>query len=710
MSNTTLSNRRRNSYLIVTLCLIGSGFGLQNIDWQGSVSLHTLMESLATLLAFFVGGLALIRYFSQGEKQFLYIGAGFIGTGFLDAYHAVVTSAFFLPYMPSEYPHLVPWSWIASRLFLSLMLYISWLLDYCYRNQPLPSHHSIQVLWLTALGTVCCFLFFALVPLPEASNSHWLIPRPFDLVPAIFFLLALVGYLQKGLWRENDFEHWLVLSLIVGLATQSVFMPFSADVNDTEFNLAHLLKKISYLLVMVGLFISLYQTYAALKRETKRRIAVENELRLDAEMLAKNERWFKTIADYTYDWETWFSPQGEVLYSSPACERITGFPTQAFQAGTLKMESILSPKERMSVARHFQGIDDHGPEELDFRIITKSGEERWINHICHPVYDENGNFIGRRGSNRDITQRKLADLENMALRAAIRDAPAAVVITNAAGTIEYVNPKFVEITGFGQKEVLGKNPRVLKSGEHSAEFYQHLWATLTSGNTWTGEIKNKTREGRLFWEYAAISPIMDEEGKIWKYVAVKQDITESKKQAEMLYQQANYDLLTKLPNRTCFNDRLDLAFKKMSRFNKGLALIMLDLDYFKAVNDNLGHDAGDALLKQAAERMLNCIRETDTVGRIGGDEFMVLIEGYEDESVAKNVAQRLVDELAKPFRILNQSCSVSASIGLAFFHAGINNAEALKKNADIALYQAKNKGRNGWVLFTDEPIKPTDLI
>ncbi len=178
----------------------------------------------------------------------------------------------------------------------------------------------------------------------------------------------------------------------------------------------------------------------------------------------------------------------------------------------------------------------------------------------------------------------------------------------------------------------------------------------------------------------------------------------------MLYRQANYDLLTQLPNRSCFNDRFQLAFKKMSRFNKGLALMMLDLDYFKAVNDNFGHDGGDILLKQAAERMLNCIRETDTVGRIGGDEFMVLIEGYEDAEVVEEIAQRLVDELAKPFRVLNQSCAISASIGLTFFHAGINSAEALQKNADIALYQAKNKGRNGWVLFTDEPIKPTDLI
>ncbi len=690
---------RSNTYVSVLLLLIGGSYGLQYINWQGSMSLHTLMESLATLLAFVVGALALIRYFSQQDSQFLYVGSGFLGTGLLDAYHTLVTSAFFVPYMPSEYPHLVPWSWIASRLFLSVMLFASWLQWFRHRHQSNYQHRAPVTFWATGLATFACILFFALVPLPAGYDSNWIIPRPFDIVPAVFFLMALIGYWRKGLWRDNDFEHWLVLSLIVGLATQTTLMPFSAHLHDTEFNMAHLLKKISYLLVMVGLFVNLYQTYSALKRETERRIAVEQELKADAEILAQKERWFRTIADYTYEWETWFSPTGQVLYSSPACERITGFPAIEFQSGLRNMESILSPKERICAARHFECITDGGVEELEFRIITKQGEERWINHICQAVYDENGQFIGRRGSNRDVTNRKMSDLENKALKAAIHNAPAAVLISDVSGNIEYVNPKFVEISGYDQQEVLGKNPRVLKSGEHPEDFYQHMWATLTAGNVWSGELKNRRRDGSLCWESVAISPVVDEEGRIWKYVAVKQDITEKKKQDDRLYQQANFDALTGLPNRTFFNDRLDLAFKKASRVNSGLALMMLDLDHFKEVNDNLGHAAGDELLKQAAERMRNCTRDTDTVGRMGGDEFMVLIEGFGDNSIPEDVAQRLLAECERPFKIFKQSCSVSVSIGVAFFQPNIHQAEELKKSADIALYQAKNKGRNCVVYF-----------
>ena len=211
---------------------------------------------------------------------------------------------------------------------------------------------------------------------------------------------------------------------------------------------------------------------------------------------------------------------------------------------------------------------------------------------------------------------------------------------------------------------------------------------------WTGEIRNKRRDGSLYWEYAAISPVLDNDGAIKKYVAVKQDITEKKKQEELLYRKANYDPLTGLPNRTLFHDRLELALKKAVRNRSSVALMMLDLDKFKEVNDGLGHDAGDELLTQAAERMQGCLRDSDTVARMGGDEFMVLLADYPNQALVEDIAERLLFELARSFSISGQDCQVSASIGLAFSSDAVTSAEALKKNADIALYQAKRNGRN----------------
>jgi diguanylate cyclase (GGDEF)-like protein/PAS domain S-box-containing protein len=354
----------------------------------------------------------------------------------------------------------------------------------------------------------------------------------------------------------------------------------------------------------------------------------------------------------------------------------------------------------MAIVHHLREITDiEATVDLDFRIVTLAGQERWINHVCLPIYDKNGQFLGRRASNRDITERKLSEFQTLALTTALHFSPAMVIITNVGGDIEYANPKFAEVTGYSVSEVLGKNPKILKSGRHSAEFYTEMWSTLTAGVTWTGEIINKRRNGELYWESVSISPILDDEGNINRYVAVKQEITEKKKMEEILYHQANFDALTGLPNRNLFNDRLDLALKKAARSTSPLGLMMLDLDYFKEINDTLGHDAGDELLKQAAERMQRCVRESDTVSRMGGDEFMILVESFSDASIPRGIAQRLLTELAKPFVIFGREGQISASIGVAFSSTQAMDKESLKRQADIALYQAKESGRNRVVFF-----------
>ncbi|PKO46213.1 MAG: hypothetical protein CVU29_06675 [Betaproteobacteria bacterium HGW-Betaproteobacteria-22] len=693
-NNTESSRHRLAAYVGFALLLTAGGILLNDFHWVGSVHLHTVLESIATLLALLVGAMALIRYSAQQDAKFLYIGYGFLGTGVLDAYHTLVTSVFFSPMMINAYAHLVPWSWSASRMFLSGLMAVSWWLWFVHRQNVSFIARPQRVFWVTLTATFACFLLFTVVPLPAILFENATLHRPFELVSALLFLIALIGYLSKGMWREDDFEHWLVLSLIVGLAVQSIFMPFSAQLHDTEFNLAHLFKKLSYLLVLIGLLASLLRTYQQLRLETDKRIILENSLREEAEILAKNERRYRFISNYSYDWETWYSADNKLIYISPSCERITGYTAEEFLSGRVGMVDIISPKERVSVAQHFMHTNHEEPaEELDFRITTKSGEERWISHICQPVYDEYGQFCGRRASNRDVTDRKLVEIESHAMSTALHYTPVSVVITDQAGNIEYVNPKFVEITGYSQDEVLGKNPRVLKSGAHPKEFYIHMWSVLTSGATWTGEIQNKRRDGSLYWEHAAISPIPDTDGQPRKYVAVKQEITAKKEHEAQLYQRANYDALTGLPNRALFNDRLEVALKKVARNKESLALMLLDLDHFKAVNDTHGHDAGDDLLRQAAVRLQQCVRETDTVGRLGGDEFIILLENLENNT-AREVSQRIVSALAKPFEVLGNTCHVSASVGVVLSTPSFADKELLVKSADMGLYEAKGRGRN----------------
>ena len=242
--------------------------------WVGSTQLHTLMEGIATLLALIIASMALVRYYTKKDRLFLFIGAGFFGTAFLDGYHTLVTSTFFEEYMPSDQPSLIPWSWIASRVYLSAFMLLSWLVLYGKNKlwQTLFGQDKI-IYGFAGIFTLASFMFFVMVPLPPAYYPDIVFHRPEEFVPALLFLAALAGHVRHGGWRTNEFEHWLVLSLIIGFTSQVAFMSFSGRLFDFNFDTAHLLKKVSYLCVLIGLMISMFVIF---RREEE----IQNQLRL----------------------------------------------------------------------------------------------------------------------------------------------------------------------------------------------------------------------------------------------------------------------------------------------------------------------------------------------------------------------------------------------------------------------------------------------
>ncbi|MDM8565156.1 MASE3 domain-containing protein [Candidatus Halobeggiatoa sp. HSG11] len=263
-------NNKFVTYVILTISLFIGYFLLRDVAWQGTKQLHTLMEVIASLLALLIGIMALLQYYSKKNITFLFIGTGFLGTSCLDIYHTVVTSTFFDLYFPSPPPSLIPWSWLASRMFLAFSLWLSWIV--WNREQKLGksqvTNESI-VYSIAILLTIGCFIFFAFVPLPRAYYPELFFHRPEEFIPAIFFLLALIGYLKKGHWQTNIFEHWLVLSLIVNFMGQVMFMSFSGHLFDNMFDSAHLLKKVSYICVLIGLLCNIYIMYKNSEKYTK---------------------------------------------------------------------------------------------------------------------------------------------------------------------------------------------------------------------------------------------------------------------------------------------------------------------------------------------------------------------------------------------------------------------------------------------------------
>jgi len=294
----------------------------------------------------------------------------------------------------------------------------------------------------------------------------------------------------------------------------------------------------------------------------------------------------------------------------------------------------------------------------------------------------------------DISERKRNE-EDMQLASMVYlNSAEAMMVTDADGKIITINPAFTELTGFSSEEAIGQSPRILNSGLHDRSFYEAMWQKLQSSGFWQGEIWNKRKNGEIFAEWLTINSIYKEDGCCFRRVALFSDITDKKKTEELIWTQANFDPLTSLPNRRMFNDRLSQEIKKAHRGELRLALMFIDLDHFKEVNDILGHDVGDHLLKESAKRLRACVRDTDTVARLGGDEFTIIVSGLEEAHSVDRIAQEILSKLAGPFHLEGETLYISASIGITIYPDDTIDVEELCKNADQAMYAAKHQGRN----------------
>lgn len=278
-----------------------------------------------------------------------------------------------------------------------------------------------------------------------------------------------------------------------------------------------------------------------------------------------------------------------------------------------------------------------------------------------------------------------------------------ICVTDTDGTIVKVNRAFTAITGYTFEEAIGKNPRILKSNRHDQAFYKEMWADILGKGKWEGEIWNRRKNGETYPEWLSIAAIADSKGDTVNYVAVFHDISEVKQGEEQLKYQAHHDALTGLPNRQLFNDRLGMALARARRHDEKLGVLFLDLDNFKHVNDTLGHRVGDLLLQGVAERISGCCREEDTVARIGGDEFIILMADLKDPGRdASRLARRIIDSLKNPFDLSEKQVMTQTSVGITLFPDDGDTTEDLIKNADMAMYKAKREGKNQYALFTDE--------
>lgn len=352
-------------------------------------------------------------------------------------------------------------------------------------------------------------------------------------------------------------------------------------------------------------------------------------------------------------------------------------------------------------------------EELQLKSLNENGgygpyEKHYINKDGALVAVRlNGSLITEPGGEQlilsvveDISEYAEAKEKLRLSSLVLENSSEAMVITDDKNKIIAVNPAFTSITGYSFDEVKGKDPGGLKSGKHDVSFYKEMWNSINESGQWQGEIWDKRKNGEKYAKWLTIDTIKNKFGEITRYVALFSDVTTRKMSEDIIWKQANFDSLTGLPNRNMFHDRLKQEVSKSSRGSLKLALLLIDLDQFKEVNDTMGHDRGDLLLKIAARRILDCVRASDTVARLGGDEFTVILPDLHDHKNIDSISQHLVASLAEPYDLGDEVVHISASVGITMFPNDATEIGRLIKNADQAMYAAKNQGRNRFSYFT----------
>ena len=330
----------------------------------------------------------------------------------------------------------------------------------------------------------------------------------------------------------------------------------------------------------------------------------------------------------------------------------------------------------------------------------------WVETVKTPVIDAHGSVLGTVGSARDITERKAIEAD-LRIAAAAFDAQEAIVITDADGVILRVNQAFIESTGYAAEEIVGRTPRLLKSGRHDAAFYTEMWTSLRQAGGWQGEIWDRRKNGEIYPKWLNITAVKGADGGVTHYVATHTDITERKAAEEKIRDLAFYDPLTRLPNRRLLLDRLHMTLAASTRHGREGALLFVDLDNFKMLNDTQGHDKGDLLLQEVARRLTACVRDADTVARLGGDEFVVLLEDLSENpeeaaTQAETVGEKILAAVGRPYLLAGHEYHSTPSVGITLFGDQRGGIDELLKQADIAMYQAKAAGRNTMRFFDPE--------
>jgi diguanylate cyclase (GGDEF)-like protein/PAS domain S-box-containing protein len=411
-----------------------------------------------------------------------------------------------------------------------------------------------------------------------------------------------------------------------------------------------------------------------------------------ARRVQASEQRVRRILETTQEGFIMLDRDGVLVEANPAfarmmgatAEHLVGHPLLDFTRGHHQQQLV------DELRRHHRGEQSR----YEIELTRPDGTDLPCKISATPILDDQGGVSGGFALVSDLSSRKRHEAYVRQVLAMFENTADGVLMTDARGNIVSVNPAFTKITGYSEVEALGKNPRFLQSERHDQAFYQQLWAQASSINHWQGEIWNRRKNGEVYPEWLTISVVKDEAGQVQSYVGVFSDISHIKRSEEKLERMAHYDPLTDLPNRALLGAHLAHALDRAARKREKLAVMVLDLDGFKNVNDSLGHPAGDLLLQKIAGRLQESLRQEDTVARMGGDEFAIIVESLGPGADPGKIAEKMIQVVSAPVDLQGHGALVTASVGIALYPDDGPDATALLKAADTAMYASKQAGRN----------------
>lgn len=397
--------------------------------------------------------------------------------------------------------------------------------------------------------------------------------------------------------------------------------------------------------------------------------------------------------------------QGRIQFSNGRlCQLLQRNANELFDSGLF--ERYLAASDRALLEQLYpEGVQNtHFPAEFESELLANSeNPSRFVSWHSFIWRDYYGRAKGTMLIGDDLTDLHHEQEQTSLYVRAFEATDHAILVTDLRGTTLSVNQAFTKLTGYSREEAVGSNPKILQSGRHDQAFYQAMWTSVLTTGHWHGDLWDRHKDGSIYSKYLSISAIKNPAGELTHFIGIFYDNSERKTIEQRLEHLAHYDALTGLPNRSLLRDRMEQAVERAIRLETKVAMFYLDLDHFKDINDTLGHETGDTLLRAVAQRMKTCVRGVDTIARLGGDEFVVLVPDINDVGDIDTVAEKLMTALNQPYTLEDQSVVSTPSIGISIYPDDGHQMDDLMKHADAAMYKAKQSGRGNFKFFNTAP-------